>query len=252
MNFSSMSIDDLLNVKNLTDEYLLGELSKNSVEQNKEFRQNALLASKVFKIEFNSKFLSNYIFWDNTTVSMKSPLINFVKNDSKVLEIGTGPSAVLSRFLLSNKNNLDITSTDIDKEFLECASKYKTNNLNGSRIKFLKSDLFVGVRDKFDLVFMNPPYVSGIDLKLMNFNSATSEYKAGYGGDDGGLVIERFLIQSNEVMKKGSVVVLGINNKYFSDLSVMKLVKASKLKLIQRYYGQSEVPPFSQVYILQI
>jgi ubiquinone/menaquinone biosynthesis C-methylase UbiE len=70
------------------------------------------------KISFKKKFLQDYYFWDNTTVSIKSPLLDFVKDGMKILEIGTGPSSTLSRFLAKHKSNLSITATDISKNFL--------------------------------------------------------------------------------------------------------------------------------------
>ena len=94
-----------------TDRILLESCQQNSPEQNKALRTDAELARKIFGIVFDKELLEGYYFWDNTTVSMKSPLIDFTKKSMRILEVGTGPSGTLSRFLAKNVDGLEITSS---------------------------------------------------------------------------------------------------------------------------------------------
>jgi len=169
----------------------------------------------------------------------------------KILEIGTGPSSTLSRFLAKHKNNLSITATDISKEFLYTASMYSACPETNSIIKYVYTNLTSNLNDTYDLIFMNPPYVSSTDLNSMGIYQGSAEYQAGFGGKDGGAVIAEFLKQCPKVLEKNGTVILGINNRYFPDSEVMKLMKLSELYLLRRYYKKSQVPPFSQVYIMK-
>ena len=233
------------------DRILLKRFSKNSPEQNKKIRQDPKLAEKIFKISFKRELLQDYYFWDNTTVSMKSPLLAFVKDGMKILEIGTGPSSTLSRFLAKHKSNLAITATDISKIFLYTASMYGSCPETNSIIKYVNTNLTSNLNDTYNLIFMNPPYVSSTDLNSIGIYEGSAEYQAGFGGSDGGTVIAEFLKQCPEVLEKNGTVILGINNRYFPDSEVIKLINKSELFLIRRYYKESQVPPFSQVYIMQ-
>ncbi len=233
------------------DRDLLNRCQQNSLEQNKSLRTDSELASKIFGIVFDKELLEDYYFWDNTTVSMKSPLIDFTRKGMRILEIGTGPSATLSRFLAKNVDGLEITSSDINEKFLKSSSQYETSTYKSS-IKFVHSNLFNDINDTFDLVFMNPPYVSAKDLRSMGIMDSTSEYLAGFGGENGSEIVLSFLRQSVNFIRDTSVVVLGINNRYLSDLMVLELIDCSNLKLVKKYYKQSESPPFSQCYILSL
>ena len=233
------------------DRILLEKFSKNSSAQNKRIRQDPKLAEKIFKISFKKEFLQDYYFWDNTTVSIKSPLLFFVKDGMNILEIGTGPSSTLSRFLAKHKSNLSITATDISKNFLYTASMYNLCPGTNSIIKYVHTNLTSNINDTYNLIFMNPPYVSTTDLNSMGIHKGSAEYQAGYGGLDGGAVIAEFLKQCPKVLENDGTVILGINNRYFPDSEVIKLIKLSNLYLLRRYYKKSEAPSFSQVYILK-
>jgi methylase of polypeptide subunit release factors len=233
------------------DGILLKRFSKNSLEQNKRIRQDPKLAEEIFKINFKIESLQEYYFWDNTTVSMKSPLLIFVDDGLKVLEIGTGPSSTLSRFLAKHKSNLNITATDISKNFLRTASMYSSGPETNSIIKYVHTNLTSGLYDKFDLIFMNPPYVSSTDLNSIGIYEGSAEYQAGFGGLDGGAIITEFLKHCPKVLEENGTVILGINNRYFPDLEVIKLIELSEFYLLRRYYKKNQVPPFSQVYIMK-
>jgi len=233
------------------DRILLKKLSKNTPAQNKIIRQDPQLAEKIFKIGFEKEFLKEYYFWDNTTISLKSPLLFFVKDGMKVLEIGTGPSGTLSRFLAKHKNNLSITATDISKDFLSSAIMNSSSTRTDSIIKYVHTNLTRKLKEKYDLIFINPPYVSSTDLSSMGIRKSSAEYQAGFGGLDGGIVIAKFLQQCPNRLENNGTVILGVNNRYFPDSKVTKLIDVSQLYLLRRYYKQSQVPPFSQIYIMK-
>ena len=86
-----------------TDRILLESCQQNSPEQNKALRTDAELARKIFGIVFDKELLEGYYFWDNTTVLIKSSLIDFTKKNMRILEVGTGPSGTLTYLALVRK-----------------------------------------------------------------------------------------------------------------------------------------------------
>ncbi|MDP4012387.1 MAG: class I SAM-dependent methyltransferase [Candidatus Nanoarchaeia archaeon] len=70
----------------------------------------------------------------------------------KVLDLGTGSGFIGIYLALEGR---EVTSSDINPNALEVA-KENAFNLN-AEIKFILSDLFNNIHDKFDLILFNPP-----------------------------------------------------------------------------------------------
>lgn len=97
--------------------------------------------------------------------SMISEIINLVKkipNPIKVCEIGVG-SGCLSLSLLKEATNIDyLLATDISNNALELFAINKFRNtkyLKCQKIETLCTDRFNGIKDVFDLILSNPPYI---------------------------------------------------------------------------------------------
>src|SRR3989344_7395701 len=90
-----------------------------------------------------------------STILMKKALKKLVKSNDKVLDIGTGALAIHGIWIRKNIG-ADVVATEISDKYIESAKKVaKYNNIN---IKVLKSDLFKGVKGRFDWVIFNPPF----------------------------------------------------------------------------------------------
>tara|TARA_Y100000310_G_C20476040_1_gene712464 strand:- start:231 stop:767 length:537 start_codon:yes stop_codon:yes gene_type:complete len=110
----------------------------------------------------------------------------------KALDIGTG-SGIQSRTLIEigiPKEN--ITAVDINSEALAEAKKLG--------VKTLKSNLFLKIKNKFDLIAFNPPYLP--ESEFDNEPDTT-------GGKNGDEVIIKFIKQlKNHLTKKGTCYLL--------------------------------------------
>ena len=90
-----------------------------------------------------------------STILMKKALKKFVKSDDRVLDIGTGAFAIHGIWIKKNIGS-DVTASEISDEYIESAKKVaKCNNAD---IKILKSDLFRGIKGRFDWAIFNPPF----------------------------------------------------------------------------------------------
>ena len=80
----------------------------------------------------------------------------FPNSNFKILDIGTG-SGCIPITLKKIFPNSNITAIDISQEALEVAiTNAKENNTN---IKFIKSNIFENVSDKYNCIISNPPYI---------------------------------------------------------------------------------------------
>ena len=115
----------------------------------------------------------------------------------KVLEIGTG-SGILAKAAF--KKTKDVLAVDINVKAVE--------HVKSLGIKAICSDLFANVKEKFDLIIFNPPYLPFEN----NENKETALQIA--GGKKGSEIIERFLKDAKKHLdKEGKILLL------FSSLS---------------------------------
>jgi methylase of polypeptide subunit release factors len=103
----------------------------------------------------------------------------------------------------------------------------------------------------FDVVFMNPPYVTLVDLLKIGARENSTEFSSGYGGITGGEITKMFVNSLNLVLQRNGIAILGINTKYLPDKAITDIIlNSSDVKIKSRHYSDWQVPPFSQVYLL--
>lgn len=82
-------------------------------------------------------------------------------NNAKILDLCTG-SGCIGLTLKKLNPSLNITLSDISKDALEVANINKNNlKLN---VNIQESDLFTSIKEKYDIIISNPPYISKSDL----------------------------------------------------------------------------------------
>jgi hypothetical protein len=193
-----------------------------------------------------------YGFWDTTTVSMKRPLAELLRPGMRVLEIGPGPLATLSQFLESLDRGGAFLCVDLDREFARSSRRYARQR--GSSLQVIRSDMVAAIAGRFDLVFMNPPYMPSVIMQRLGIDPTSPEQSAGDAGPDGCAVMRRFLAETPDVLASDGVAVLGINTRHVTDATITDLIQASALRLQRRFYPPALAQPrgpFSQVYVLR-
>lgn len=133
-------------------------------------------------------------------------LMKHIKDYAKgeILDIGTG-SGILAKEASKYGNVLAI---DIDQEALDLVKKLG--------IKTRKSDLFSNIKESFDLIIFNPPYLPEDQEEDQESKKITA------GGKKGHEIIERFFSQVKKYLKKDGKILI-----VFSSLSgdVFKIIK---------------------------
>ena len=83
----------------------------------------------------------------------------------KVLDLGTGSGIIAITIKLENPN-LDVMAIDKYLKTIEIA-QFNAINLKAN-IKFLVSDWFKNINEKFDIIVSNPPYIASNDIHLQD------------------------------------------------------------------------------------
>jgi len=79
------------------------------------------------------------------------------ENVNSILEIGTGSGAIAIA-LAKQMKNVQIEATDISEKALNTARQ--NGELNNVSINFIQSDIFENIKNKYDIIVSNPPYIS--------------------------------------------------------------------------------------------
>lgn len=91
------------------------------------------------------------------------------KNNFKILDLCTG-SGIIAVTLKKELEqvSVDVIASDISEEAIEVAKENAQSH--DATIKFIKSDIFHHINDRFDIIVSNPPYIDRKDEVTMQDN----------------------------------------------------------------------------------
>ena len=123
----------------------------------------------------------------------KIPALLKTNPDLKVLEIGSGSGTQL--VVLQQLGVKNIFSSDINQHAVEQCRKLGFN--------CIQSDLFENIKDKYNVIIFNPPYLPEDKKEPQESKLATT------GGKSGGEIINKFLHQAkNYLASNGKIFLL--------------------------------------------
>lgn len=128
----------------------------------------------------------------DTEISVET-LLKIIKNNkiNNMLEIGCGTGIVSISVDLETK--IDVTAVDISKKAIENSMINKEKL--GSRIKIMKSDLFSNIKESFDLIYSNPPYIKSDEIEKLQVEVRKHEPRLALDGGEDGLHFYRKIIE---------------------------------------------------------
>ena len=103
---------------------------------------------------------------------------------NKILDMCTG-SGCIAISLAKNINNAQIIATDISNNALNVANKNAINHNVENKIKFINSDMFNNIEEKFDIIVSNPPYIETVTINKLEIEVQNEPHLALDGGIDG-------------------------------------------------------------------
>lgn len=144
-----------------------------------------------------------------TPISRYLFLKTFLKGGEKVLEIGTGHTAMMA-LMAERIFECDVTATEVDDEFFEYAKRNVERNLAKVRIILSNGGIIKGVipeRERFDVIFSAPPYYERPTKGVL------TEREGVGGGKHGEGFSVRLIREAKEYLRPGGKVALFLPNK---------------------------------------
>ena len=121
-------------------------------------------------------------------------MINRKNENIRILDLCTGSGAIavsIENYAL-DRNIIKIYASDISAEALEIARKNAILNNEETNIRFIKSNMFENINDKFDIIVSNPPYIETQTIANLSKEVQNEPHIALDGGEDG-LVFYRII-----------------------------------------------------------
>ena len=142
-----------------------------------------------------------------------------------VLCTGSGAIAVsLAKYI----KDVNIIATDISENAIEIAEKNAIKNNAENKIKFVVSDMFKNIENKFDIIVSNPPYIETKEIEKLSKEVKNEPIIALDGGNDGIKYYKIIADNYNEFLNVGGYLLLEIG--YNQGECVSKLFKNSEIK----------------------
>ena len=137
-----------------------------------------------------------------------------------IIDIGTG-SGVIAITLKKLNPNAKITATDISNKALKVAKK--NQKLHNTNIRFIKTDLYKNVKQKYNVIISNPPYIptnsKNVELQVQK----NEPHIALFGGKDGLDCYKRIIKNIKQIAEKEHIIAFEIGED--QGKQIKKLIK---------------------------
>ena len=145
------------------------------------------------------------------------------KNNLKILDLCTG-SGIIAITLKKELDQIliDVVASDISEEAIEVAKENAQSH--DTDVRFIQSDIFNNIDDKFDIIVSNPPYIDRKDEVTMKENVLNYDPHLALFAEEEGMYFYRKIIeQAKDYLKENGVMFFEIG--YDQKDKIIKLSK---------------------------
>jgi release factor glutamine methyltransferase len=128
---------------------------------------------------------------------------------SAIVDVGTG-SGVIALSLAKKFPEAQIFGVDISEDALTLARENAEKLGATPRVQFLRSNLFDALKDRFDVIVANLPYVARDDRRSLSREVLHDPEEALFGGPRGDELIQRLIELAPEHLNPGGLLALEI------------------------------------------
>ena len=150
------------------------------------------------------------------------------KDNLKILDLctGSGIIAITLRKELENMS-LEVVASDISEEALKVAKE--NSIMNEAEVKFIQSDIFENINEKFDIIVSNPPYIAYSDKITMEDNVLNYDPHLALFAEEDGIYFYREIVENaKEYLEEDGIVFFEIG--YDQREKILKLANENGFK----------------------
>ncbi|WP_314396547.1 peptide chain release factor N(5)-glutamine methyltransferase [uncultured Gemella sp.] len=128
------------------------------------------------------------------------------KNNLKILDLCTG-SGIIAITLKKELDqiSIDVVASDISEEAIEVAKE--NAQYHDTDVRFIQSDIFNNIDDKFDIIVSNPPYIDRKDEVTMKENVLNYDpHLALFAEEEGMFFYRKIIEQAKDYLKENGVM----------------------------------------------
>lgn len=122
-----------------------------------------------------------------------SSLTGADEKEYSILDLGTG-SGCIAVSIKKNIPGVRMTASDASKQSLLVAKE--NARAHGTEMRFIRSDLFDNINERFDRIVSNPPYIKTADILGLEPEVSTFEPAAALDGHEDGLYFYRKIAEA--------------------------------------------------------
>ena len=220
------------------------DLQLDKIEKLKQLVNRRVKKEPIAYILNNKEFWSSNFYVDRSVLIPRPEtevlidlLLSRITNKNKyldVLDIGTGSGCILISLL---KELTKARGIGVDKSSKAIAIAKKNSFLNkiDNRICFKNISLEqINFDKKFDVIVSNPPYLSNVSLKNLDFDIRLYEPKVALqGGIQGVDLLNKIIYLASKILKINGLLALEIGDNQFHILA--KYLKENRFKILKKY-----------------
>lgn len=139
----------------------------------------------------------------------------------QILDMCTGSGCILESILkFGEKKQMHLKGTgcDISEEALKVARE--NNSRLGTDARFIKSDLFESVTEKYDMIVSNPPYIRTEEISCLDEEVKLHDPWIALDGKEDGLYFYRLIVKDSiRYLNKGGYILFEIGFDQGKDVS---------------------------------
>lgn len=149
-----------------------------------------------------------------------------------VLDLCTGSGAIAIatyKELEKAGRKVRMTAIDVSEKALELARE--NAELNEAEINFIQSDLFTRIRERFDLIVSNPPYIPSAEIEALQREVKDFEPRLALdGGADGLEIYRKIAADVSKHLTRGGTLLMEVGAGQAEE--VVKLFKGNSYSMI--------------------
>ena len=185
-------------------------------------------------------------------VAKASPEVQRVREDVigepsgeiRVLDMCTGSGCIaiaIEREGARLSEQIEVSACDISDRALEIARK--NAGINGSRVRFFKSDMFDAVDGRYDLIVSNPPYIRTDEIETLAPEVRDHDPMIALDGGADGLLFYRSIAEGAvRHLKVGGRIFLEIGCDQYEDVrDILEKAGFSQIDLTRDLAGKDRV-----------